>query len=116
MSRGWMPSGLKVGTRVHFDTDIFEGGDQGRSRLKTATYIGETETGLTFELVFEDGFGTIYPGKWRYKRFIPWASIYVGHVKVKANGEEVIARRALFAKKRDMIAYWAERDIICGKV
>lgn len=116
MSRGWRKSGLKPGTPVQFETDIFQSGECARERLQSATLIGETETGLLFELDFIDGIGTIYPGRWRYKYFVPWAGIFAGHTKIKANGKEIRAERDVWTTKRDLRAYYGVKEIICGKI
>lgn len=94
MSRGWRKSNLVYGESVRIPKELFITAENAVKRLLSASYIGETDTGIMIDCVFKPSIRAIAPEHFHYKVFITWASIWDGSVKVyRSDGEQVHAYR-----------------------
>ena len=82
MSHGWSASNLTIGTRVRVPEDLFVEPTKAVERLISATYIGESNSGILLDCRFQPAFNTIDPNANHYRMMISWASLWCGYVRI----------------------------------
>ena len=94
MSRGWINSGLEVGTELKMDKNLFQEPRDAVKRIVSCTYVGETPSGIIVDCKFKPAVGSKEPESYHYKININWANIYCGDVKIcLKNGSRIVAKR-----------------------
>lgn len=95
MKRTWKKSSLKKGESLVVPFDLFVEPEKVKKRLLSVVYVGETQYGILVDCFFEPSVGCKNPSSCHYRKFINWASIYCGNVKVKRiDGASISAKRA----------------------
>ena len=80
MSKVWEKSYIEVGTELIVPKSILIEPSKAVERWVATRYIGETEAGILIDLEFKKSLGAHNPC--HYKRFIDWASIWCGQIKI----------------------------------
>ena len=81
--RIWKPTDLVMGEDVVLPDEFFEVPAVARQRMLYCRYFGETENGIIVEIQYKNGIGSEEPlSSWRVQKFIDFASIYSGQVKI----------------------------------
>lgn len=84
MSRGWKPTGLRIGEDITLPDEFFEIPNVARKRILYSRYVGETETGLIIEIQYEKGFCSEDSlESWRVQKFVDFAAIWCGAVELR---------------------------------
>lgn len=92
----WKRSEIEVGTELKISADLFQEPSKVKQHLISCKYLGETSRGILVDCKFVPAVGSKEPDAYHYRRFISWASIYCGDVKVSVvGGYNVRARKEI---------------------
>lgn len=81
--RGWKPTDLSLGESLTLPDTFFEVPKTARERIIYCVYAGETKNGILVEIQYKPTSDSIeLITSWRIRRFIDFASIYCGRVKL----------------------------------